>query len=178
MFKDQICSSWISQFDHKTSWRNKIYLSVFGLYLFFLCRLKRRWIMTPTTQMMKFPQWRGDHCLAAGRGREPSLWRTEKRVCVCVCCVYPQGLCIHSFNQTICFSESGFLSLFFAWSSSRGLDLAFKTPIRPIMRHERILSEINPSPPCNSTSRKIYSPIVRFLTPSKESECSYCYWKT
>ncbi|XP_018522989.1 LOW QUALITY PROTEIN: CTD small phosphatase-like protein 2 [Lates calcarifer] len=51
----------------------------------------------------------------------------------------------------------------------RETDLAFKTPIRPIMRHERILSEINPSPPCNSTSRKIYSPIVRFLTPSKEN---------
>ncbi|GAA6235371.1 CTD small phosphatase-like protein 2 [Lates japonicus] len=51
----------------------------------------------------------------------------------------------------------------------RETDLAFKTPIRPIMRHERILSEINPSSPCNSTARKIYSPIVRFLTPSKEN---------
>ncbi|XP_071342134.1 CTD small phosphatase-like protein 3 isoform X2 [Trachinotus anak] len=48
-------------------------------------------------------------------------------------------------------------------------DLAFKTPIRPIMRHERILSEIDPVSPCNSTARNIYSPIVRFLTPSKEN---------
>ncbi|XP_022593874.1 CTD small phosphatase-like protein 3 isoform X1 [Seriola dumerili] len=51
----------------------------------------------------------------------------------------------------------------------RETDLAFKTPIRPIMRHERILSEIDPGSPCNSTARNIYSPIVRFLTPSKEN---------
>ncbi|XP_074523579.1 CTD small phosphatase-like protein 3 [Halichoeres trimaculatus] len=48
-------------------------------------------------------------------------------------------------------------------------DLAFKTPIRPILRHERILSEINPATPRNTTARNIYSPIVRFLTPSKEN---------
>ncbi|XP_039983749.1 CTD small phosphatase-like protein 2-A isoform X2 [Xiphias gladius] len=48
-------------------------------------------------------------------------------------------------------------------------DLAFKTPIRSIMRHERILSEMDPVSPCNSTARNIYSPIVRFLTPSKEN---------
>lgn len=48
-------------------------------------------------------------------------------------------------------------------------DLAFKTPIRPIMRHERILSELGPASPCNSTARNIYSPIVRFLSPSKEN---------
>ncbi|XP_040896199.1 CTD small phosphatase-like protein 3 [Toxotes jaculatrix] len=51
----------------------------------------------------------------------------------------------------------------------RETDLAFKTPIRPIMRHERILSETNAVSPCNSTARNIYSPIVRFLTPSKEN---------
>lgn len=50
------------------------------------------------------------------------------------------------------------------------LDLSFKTPIRPIMRHEHILSEINSVTPRNSTARNIYTPIVRFLTPSKESE--------
>uniref|UniRef100_UPI0037E9078A CTD small phosphatase-like protein 3 n=1 Tax=Semicossyphus pulcher TaxID=241346 RepID=UPI0037E9078A len=48
-------------------------------------------------------------------------------------------------------------------------DYAFKTPIRPIMRHERILSEIDPVTPRNTTARNIYSPIVRFLTPSKEN---------
>ncbi|KAM9384077.1 CTD small phosphatase-like protein 3 [Pholidichthys leucotaenia] len=49
-------------------------------------------------------------------------------------------------------------------------DLAFKTPVRSIIRHERILSEIDPMSPRNSpTARNIYSPIVRFLTPSKEN---------
>ncbi|KAF0041977.1 hypothetical protein F2P81_005509 [Scophthalmus maximus] len=48
-------------------------------------------------------------------------------------------------------------------------DLDFKTPIRPIMRRERILSAIDPASPGNSTARNIYSPIVRFLTPSKEN---------
>ncbi|XP_023147410.2 CTD small phosphatase-like protein 3 [Amphiprion ocellaris] len=48
-------------------------------------------------------------------------------------------------------------------------DLAFKTPVRPIMHHDRILSEIDPVSPHNATARNIYSPIVRFLTPSKEN---------
>lgn len=48
-------------------------------------------------------------------------------------------------------------------------DLAFKTPIRSIMRHEHVLSEIDPMTPRNTTARNIYSPIVRFLTPSKEN---------
>lgn len=48
-------------------------------------------------------------------------------------------------------------------------DLSFKTPIRPIMRHERILSEIDPVSPRNTTARNIYSPIVHFLTPTKEN---------
>lgn len=47
-------------------------------------------------------------------------------------------------------------------------DLTFKTPICSI-RHERILSEIDPVTPRNNTARNIYSPIVRFLTPSKEN---------
>ncbi|XP_034738199.1 CTD small phosphatase-like protein 2-B [Etheostoma cragini] len=51
----------------------------------------------------------------------------------------------------------------------RETDLAFKTPIRPIMRHERILSEIDPGSPRNTTARNIYSPMVRFLTPTKEN---------
>lgn len=51
----------------------------------------------------------------------------------------------------------------------RETDLAFKTPIRPVMRHEHILSEIDPATPRNTTVRNIYSPIVRFLTPSKEN---------
>ncbi|KAM4574462.1 CTD small phosphatase-like protein 3 [Fundulus diaphanus] len=52
-------------------------------------------------------------------------------------------------------------------------DLAFNTPLRPIMHHERILSEIDVASPRNSTARNIYPPIVRFLTPSKENmKCS------
>ncbi|XP_041646631.1 CTD small phosphatase-like protein 2 [Cheilinus undulatus] len=51
----------------------------------------------------------------------------------------------------------------------RETDLAFKTPVRSILRHERILSEIDPVTPRNTTARNIYSPIVRFLTPSKEN---------
>ncbi|XP_026199233.1 CTD small phosphatase-like protein 3 [Anabas testudineus] len=51
----------------------------------------------------------------------------------------------------------------------RETDLTFKTPIRPIIRHQRILSEVTPVSPRNSTARNIYSPIVRFLTPSKEN---------
>lgn len=51
----------------------------------------------------------------------------------------------------------------------RETDLAFKTPVRPIMHHDRILSEIDPVSPHNATARNIYSPIVRFLTPSKEN---------
>ncbi|MEQ2181081.1 hypothetical protein GOODEAATRI_007687, partial [Goodea atripinnis] len=52
--------------------------------------------------------------------------------------------------------------------------LAFKTPLKPIMHHERILSEIDVASPRNSTARNIYPPIVRFLTPSKESRCRSC----
>ncbi|XP_071395842.1 CTD small phosphatase-like protein 2 [Centroberyx affinis] len=48
-------------------------------------------------------------------------------------------------------------------------DLAFKTPTRPPMRHQRVLAEIDAASPRNSTARNIYSPIVRFLTPSKEN---------
>ncbi|XP_029356534.1 CTD small phosphatase-like protein 2 [Echeneis naucrates] len=48
-------------------------------------------------------------------------------------------------------------------------DLGFKTPIRSIVHPERMLSEMDTVTPCNSTARNIYSPIVRFLTPSKEN---------
>uniref|UniRef100_A0A3B4B8Y5 FCP1 homology domain-containing protein n=1 Tax=Periophthalmus magnuspinnatus TaxID=409849 RepID=A0A3B4B8Y5_9GOBI len=47
--------------------------------------------------------------------------------------------------------------------------LTFKTPIRSIIRQERVLSEIDAVTPRNTTARNIYSPIVRFLTPSKEN---------
>ncbi|CAG5863981.1 unnamed protein product [Menidia menidia] len=50
----------------------------------------------------------------------------------------------------------------------RESDLSFKTPLRPIS-HERIPSEGGVASPRNSTARNIYSPIVRFLTPSKEN---------
>ncbi|KAJ0032705.1 hypothetical protein NQD34_002786 [Periophthalmus magnuspinnatus] len=51
----------------------------------------------------------------------------------------------------------------------RDRDLTFKTPIRSIIRQERVLSEIDAVTPRNTTARNIYSPIVRFLTPSKEN---------
>ncbi|XP_068175664.1 CTD small phosphatase-like protein 3 [Antennarius striatus] len=51
----------------------------------------------------------------------------------------------------------------------RETDLAFKTPVRSILRRENILSEIDPVTPRHTTARNIYSPIVRFLTPSKEN---------
>lgn len=51
----------------------------------------------------------------------------------------------------------------------READLTFKTPIRSIVRHQRVLSEMDPVTPRNHTARNIYSPIVRFLTPSKEN---------
>uniref|UniRef100_A0A1A7XH76 FCP1 homology domain-containing protein n=1 Tax=Iconisemion striatum TaxID=60296 RepID=A0A1A7XH76_9TELE len=55
----------------------------------------------------------------------------------------------------------------------RESDLAFKTPLRPVVRRESVLSEIDAESPRNSTPRNIFSPIVRFLTPSKENvECS------
>lgn len=99
----------------------------------------------------------------------------------------PQQLCLflqdtfHKFEFNVfCLADSfirfpAHVSFFTDWLFSCGLDLAFKTPIRPILRREKTLSEINPVTPRNTTSRNIYSPIVRFLTPSKESEYSYCH---
>lgn len=54
------------------------------------------------------------------------------------------------------------------------LDLAFQTPARPVMRPKHVLSEIDRMTPRNTTARNIYSPIVRFVTPSKESAYSSC----
>ncbi len=139
---------------------------------FLLCRLKRPWMMTPTTQTTKFPQWRGDRCPAAGQGRESLLLTTEKRVCS-GCFSYILTFSFPKYEFLTPFPALVFLC-FLTDPSSRDPDLAFKTPIRPIMRHEHILSEINPVSPRNTTARNIYSPIVRFLTPSKESEYSCC----
>lgn len=164
----------------------KLNLSVLGLMLLFcfcfliIFRLKRLWVMTPTTQMMKFPQWRGDRCLVAGQGREPSLLTMEKRVRLAASS-YSQGRFLFNWPFLFFLIRIPYIvsCVFVFWLIViLGLDLAFKTPIRSIMRHERILSEMDPVSPCNSTARNIYSPIVRFLTPSKESECSYCYWRT
>lgn len=63
-----------------------------------------------------------------------------------------------------------FLNIFILY----GLDLAFKTPLRPILRQEHVLSEMDASSSLNSTARNIYPPIMRFLTPSKESESNSC----
>ncbi|TNN37581.1 CTD small phosphatase-like protein 2 [Liparis tanakae] len=51
----------------------------------------------------------------------------------------------------------------------RATDASFKTPIRSSAQRERVLSEIDPVSPRNATDRNIYSPIVRFLTPTKEN---------
>lgn len=51
----------------------------------------------------------------------------------------------------------------------RDSDLAFQTPARPVMRPKHVLSEIDRMTPRNTTARNIYSPIVRFVTPSKEN---------
>lgn len=58
--------------------------------------------------------------------------------------------------------------------SFSALDLAFQTPARPVMRPKHVLSEIDRMTPRNTTARNIYSPIVRFVTPSKESAYSSC----
>lgn len=42
------------------------------------------------------------------------------------------------------------------------------------MRPKHVLSEIDHMTPRNTTARNIYSPIVRFVTPSKESAYSSC----
>lgn len=57
--------------------------------------------MTATTQMTKFPQWRGAHCLVAGQGREPSLLLTEKQVCLAAS-TSSQG-CFKTNILTFCF---------------------------------------------------------------------------
>lgn len=68
-----------------------------------------------------------------------------------------------------CSSVRKWLGLFFS-----ALDLAFQTPARPVMRPKHVLSEIDRMTPRNTTARNIYSPIVRFVTPSKESAYSSC----
>ena len=141
-------------------------------FLTLLCRVKTPWIMMTITQMTRFPQWLGDHCPVAGRGREPSPLKTEKRVWW----QSPVFLTDALYIFTFCFLIFQWLVFVFSdWSPSFCLDLAFKTPIRPILRHEHILSEMDPTTPRNTTARNIYSPIVRFLTPSKESEYSFCH---
>lgn len=60
---------------------------------------------------------------------------------------------------------------------SSGQDVAFKTPVKRVLR-QHILSEIDPVATRNTTATNVYSPIVRFLTPSKESKCSCGHWKT
>ncbi|XP_046906239.1 CTD small phosphatase-like protein 3 [Hypomesus transpacificus] len=49
-------------------------------------------------------------------------------------------------------------------------DLVFKTPVR--VQHHRVSSEIDHPSPQNSAVRNIYTPIVRFLTPTKENSRS------
>lgn len=87
--------------------------------------------------------------------------------------------CLSEYMYFFCLSEYMYFFCFVFSDRSpscRGLDLAFKTPIRPIIRREHVLSEIDQVTPRNTTARNIYStPIVRFLTPSKESEYNSVY---
>ena len=46
----------------------------------------------------------------------------------------------------------------------------FTTPVRPPAQRRQLLTKTDRTTPRNSTSRSIYTPLVRFLTPSKESE--------
>ncbi|CAL8252745.1 unnamed protein product [Merluccius merluccius] len=46
----------------------------------------------------------------------------------------------------------------------------FTTPVRPPAQRRQLLRKADRTTPRNSTSRSIYTPLVRFLTPSKESD--------
>ncbi|XP_053708331.1 CTD small phosphatase-like protein 3 isoform X1 [Synchiropus splendidus] len=48
-------------------------------------------------------------------------------------------------------------------------EMAFKTPSKSMLCHSKVLSEIDQKTPPNATARNIYSPIVRFFTPTKEN---------
>lgn len=52
------------------------------LRLTYLRRLKTLWIMTPATQMMKYPQWEDVHYSVAVQGSESLLLPTENLVCL------------------------------------------------------------------------------------------------
>ncbi|KAK0145212.1 CTD small phosphatase-like protein 2-A [Merluccius polli] len=45
----------------------------------------------------------------------------------------------------------------------------FTTPVRPPAQRRQLLTKTDRTTPRNSTSRSIYTPLVRFLTPSKEN---------
>lgn len=86
-----------------------------------------------------------------------------------------------SFKLIIQFAIQLFSSIHFLPSDCvvcSGQDVAFNTPVRPILRRKHILAEIDPLATHNSTAASIYSPIVRFVSPSKESKCSCVHWKT
>ncbi|KAG7282807.1 hypothetical protein CRUP_012196 [Coryphaenoides rupestris] len=56
--------------------------------------------------------------------------------------------------------------------SAQDTEHAFTTPIRPPTQRSRLLAKTGRTTPRNATSRSIYSPLVRFLTPSKENSSS------
>lgn len=116
----------------------------------------------PLMLKMSHQRWGGPHPMG-GQEREPSLRWTKRWV-------------ISNFFspcKTIDMFLFSLLSLCSAVTlvDDTGLeDSIFKTPPRSILRNNHILSEMDPASPHNSASRKIYTPIVRFLTPSKESK--------
>lgn len=116
--------------------------------------------------------------LPRGRLRKRAIAVDDRETGVCgrfqlfsrIIFIYFTFFCLSEYMYFFCFVFSD------RSPSCRGLDLAFKTPIRPIIRREHVLSEIDQVTPRNTTARNIYStPIVRFLTPSKESEYNSVY---
>ncbi|CAL8309851.1 unnamed protein product [Lota lota] len=99
------------------------------------------------------PRGRKRPIAAQGRGGCFRLFPTETPPS---CCKVPRHLTGVFF----------FLS-FFRWDRP---DHGFTTPVRPLT--QRCLSLMKPdrTAPRNSTSRSVYSPLARFLTPSKESD--------
>lgn len=135
------------------------------LCLFPSCRVKWPPIMTSLMRIIASLQYGGGRCLVADNGDELLLLALEKLVGSVVAWRFLYLLRSKLISGN-CFPP------FTSWMSVQCSvqDVAFKTPARPILRREHILRETDPVATGNTTARNIYSPIVRFLTPSKESK--------
>lgn len=167
---------------HNNAWWASCKHCITPYGVFSSCRTKCPKIMTSLTRRTASWEGGGDRWLVADSGGELLLltagkqrvgsaaagWLASFNVFV------PLEWIIH-FNPQL--FPSGHLLTSHCVSPS-GQDSAFQTPVRPVLRREHILSEIDPDATNNTTAANIYSPIVRFLTPSKESKCSGGHWKT